>query len=281
MLEIRNLTYRYNKQNPLFQHLNLSLKKGCVAGLLGKNGSGKTTLLNIIAGLLFADEGTCQVLGLDSKKRGVNFLKHIYFLPEQGYLPQLTAHAYAKCYAGFYERFDYALFEQCMSDFKLSHNTLLNTFSLGERKKFLLSFGVATRCSLMLLDEPTNGLDIPSKASFRKLLASTITEDQLIIVATHQVADIEHLIDHMIILHENKVVLSQSLLSISHKFAFLFTQEIPNDPSVLYTEKRLGGYLSVCINANSDETDVDIEALFNAVLSNSSQLVTHFQEASS
>ena len=211
MIEINHLAFGYPKSNTLFRNLNLSLLQGGVCGLLGKNGSGKTTLLKLIAGLLFPTDGSCQVHQQESKLRYPSMLQEICFLPEDLYVPALTPESYVKFYAPFYPLFEKDFLHGCMKEFELPQNKLLTRFSYGQKKKFLISFGLATHCRLFILDEPTNGLDIPSKAIFRKLLASAITDEKLFIISTHQVHDVERLIDSVVILDDGRIIFNQHL----------------------------------------------------------------------
>ena len=280
MLHIQDLSFGY-RQTKLFNHLSLSLTKGGVFGLLGKNGAGKTTLLKIIAGLVFPDSGTCEVMGFTPKNRQPEFLADIYFLPEDFALPELTATQYASFYAGFYKNFDATAFNKYLTEFSLPRDQLLTTLSHGQKKKFLISFGLATHCRLLILDEPTNGLDIPSKTQFKQLLAATVTDDRLIIISTHQVHDVEHLVDAIAIVDDGEIVLNQSVVAIAQKLSCQLTSEAPDIMESFYSEKRLGGYLSVTLNRTSQETPIDLEALFNAVLANKIKIQQLFPGAQS
>jgi ABC-2 type transport system ATP-binding protein len=211
MIEINGLSFRYPKGDRLFENMNLSLPKGGVCGLLGKNGSGKTTLLKLIAGLIFPLEGDCRVDKQEPKLRNPSVLQEICFLSEDLYVPALKPNDYVKFYASFYPRFDKEFLEHCMKEFELPSNMLLTNFSYGQKKKFLIAFGLATHSRLFILDEPTNGLDIPSKTIFRKLLASAITDEKLFIISTHQVHDVERLIDEVVILDQGRIIFNQHL----------------------------------------------------------------------
>ncbi len=87
----------------------------------------------------------------------------------------------------------------------------LNGLSHGQRKKFLIAFALSTNCSLLILDEPTNGLDIPSKSLFRKILVSSVAEEQLVLISTHQVKDIETIIDTIVVLDEGKIMYNETV----------------------------------------------------------------------
>lgn len=268
MIKMTDLTFAYKNKLPLFSGLNLKISDGNIYGLLGKNGAGKTTLLKIICGLLFPQKGTCSVLTFTPSKRVPEMLQEIYFIPEEIYTPPLKISEYLKLYAPFYSRFDQQSFDQYIKTFELPRNDRLTSLSYGQKKKFLVAFGLATNCRLLILDEPTNGLDIPSKSQFRKLLAASMSEDRIIIISTHQVRDIGNLIDPIIILDEGNVIFNQSINDISRKLAVRLQKTEPGKDDVLYSEKTLGGYVVIDENRGESESNLDIELLFNAVINN-------------
>jgi ABC-2 type transport system ATP-binding protein len=272
MIEIAHLFFNYSKNDNLFNDLNLNIAEGGICGLLGKNGAGKTTLLKIIAGLIFPQQGSCQVFQQNPGKRNPSLLSEIYFLSEDLYVPPITAEQYIAYYAPFYPRFNKLQFLEYAEEFSIATEKRLTDFSHGQKKKFLIAFGLATNCRLFILDEPTNGLDIPSKAQFRKLLASTITNDKLIIISTHQVHDIENLIDTIVILEEGKIILNASLFEISKQLAFMQQAAEPDASACIYYEKHLAGYTAVVINESNHDTNIDLEVLFNAVLANKNKI---------
>ena len=184
------LAFSYGKEK-LFSALDVGLDRGSMYGLLGKNGAGKTTLLRLIAGLLFPQSGSLEVFGEVPADRTPKMLSDIFFLSEEFSLPAMRISEYLKIYAPFYPNFDREVFDQRLKDFDILTDKKLNALSYGQKKKFLLSFGLASNASLCLLDEPTNGLDIPSKSQFRKVVASSLNDDRLFIISTHQVRDME------------------------------------------------------------------------------------------
>lgn len=268
MLTINNLSFNYPHYESLFNELNLRLTPGNIYGLLGKNGAGKTTLLKIICGLLFPISGECQYQGNDTKGRSPLFLEELFFIPEEFYVPQVTAQQYIKFYAPFYKKFDQKQFEQSANEFELPINKKLSTLSYGQKKKFLIAFGLATNASLLILDEPTNGLDIASKSKFRKLIASSITEDKIVIVSTHQVRDMETLIDPIVILDDGKIIFNEPIHEVAKKLSITEEHEKPDPRTTLYSEKSLHGYTTVTPNDSGFEGDINLEILFNTVLSN-------------
>jgi ABC-2 type transport system ATP-binding protein len=272
MVKIENLSFSYNKKQMLFDHLNLTLPTGNIYGLLGKNGAGKSTLLKLITGLLFPKSGNLKVVGHNPKNRYPDFLKEIYLITEEFHVPSLSIQRFIKLYSPFYPRFDHELFNNYIEEFKLPKGQKLTEMSFGQRKNFLLSFGLATDCKLLILDEPTNGLDIPSKSLFRKIVANAIHEERSFIISTHQVRDMENLIDPIIILDEGEIVLNQDYEQISKKLVITKDSELPDSQSLVYSESTLGGYTIVKENEGEEETILNLETLFNAVISNKSKI---------
>ncbi len=267
MINIENMDFAY-KKTKLFLNLSLELKPGNIYGLLGKNGAGKTSLLKIMSGLLFPNTGKVKVNNFIPGQRNPDFLKDIFFLPEEYYLPGLKAEKYKKTYAPFYPNFNENKFLELLSEFKLPMDQKLNSLSYGQKKKFLISFGIASNSRIFLLDEPTNGLDIPSKTQFRRIIASAGTENRLIIISTHQVRDMENLIDPIIIVDEGKVIFNESIEGVTNKLTIKKISEEPVNGTVLYSEKEIDGYKVVLANKDHDQTDIDFETLFNTVVTN-------------
>jgi len=271
MIEISNLSFGYGKHK-LFDHLNLSLKPGHIYGLLGMNGAGKSTLLKNIAGLATPWSGSCMVNNEISAKRNPSFLQELFFVPEDIYLPPIAAKQFAKSTGHFYPKFDGKQFDQLLADFDIPTERPLTKLSLGQQKKAYIAFALATNTALVIMDEPTNGLDIPSKAQFRKLVASVLTEDRCIIISTHQVRDLDNLIDTVLVLHNNHIILNQSLDEISEKLNFGIIPATSTD--YLYAEQHLSGLNAIIQNTNDSYTKVDMELLFNAIINNNPNLIT-------
>ena len=272
MIKIENLSFSYRKNQNLFDQLNLSLPSGSIFGLLGKNGAGKSTLLKIISGLLFPRQGKISVAGFQPKDRYPKFLSEIYLITEEFNLPALSMECFVRLYSPFYPRFNHDLFNDYIYELRIPREQKLSAMSYGQKKNFLLSFGLATDCKLLLLDEPTNGLDIPSKSHFRKIVANAIHEDRSFIISTHQVRDMENLIDPVIILDEGKIIFFQDYEQISKKLAVSRQTELPDSAGVVYYESSLGGYTVVKENTSGKETRINLEQLFNAVTGNKGKI---------
>lgn len=264
MISIENLKFTYGKkQQPLFQDLDCELQAGSIVGLLGKNGAGKTTLLKLMIGLLFPTDGQVRIMDHQPEKRQPSLLQDIYFLPEEFHIPGISINSYVKANSGFYPRFDENLLKRLISEFELPQDKSLQKLSYGQKKKFLISFALSTKCRLLVLDEPTNGLDIPSKSIFRKVLAGSLDEDQLVIISTHQVRDVENLIDRVLILENGRFIMQKDLYEISSTLSFITTSSAEGE-NILYREMVPGGY-KVIIPQTNGNSSVDIELLFNAI----------------
>lgn len=269
MVNIENLRFYYRKSKPIFDHVSFRMKGG-IYGLLGENGVGKTTLLHIISGLSFAKEGKCEVLGFDSSLRNPHMMRQMYYLPEEFILPAITIKDYVKTNSVFYPNFSGEQFNSYLADFHLENDLRLTELSFGQKKKAIIAYAIALNTPVTLLDEPTNGLDIPSKAQFRKVIASAFDENKCIVISTHQVRDLENLIDPIIILDRNQVLLNNSVAEITEKLLFSYTTQKPEN--ALYCEQTILGYTSVSENKYKEESSLNIEALFNAVVMNKEKM---------
>ncbi len=265
MITIENLEFSYSK-NRVLKGINLSIEEGKIYGLLGQNGVGKTTLLKIISGLLKPDSGCCKVDGATPFNREPSFLKDIFLIQEDFVGPDMSIEIFAKHIGTFYPNFDSSVFYKCMSVFEVNPASKFTKLSYGQQKKSIISVALSLKTKLLLLDEPSNGLDIPSKSQLRKLISENSSDDNTIIISTHQVRDLENLIDPIIILEKEEVLMNASIDTISEKLYFSMDSNL-NDKA-LFSEHSLGGYIQVSQNTNGKESKVNLESLFNAALLN-------------
>ena len=266
MIEVKNISYKYAGQKALvFDNFSLSLEANNIYGLLGKNGTGKSTLLYLIAGLLRPKSGVVTFDGIETRLRRPEALSEIFLVPEEFDLPQMSLSEYVKINEPFYPRFSREVLEACLKDFELSTDVKLGALSMGQKKKVFMSFALAASTRLLLMDEPTNGLDIPSKSQFRKVVAQYMTEDRTLIISTHQVHDVESLLDHILIMSPQKLLLDASVAEITDKYVFEYRS--PGDlGDAVYAEPSLQGQAVIAPRqADAAETQVNLELLFNAV----------------
>ena len=268
MIKIEQLKFAYKRKTVLFKQLNAQMDSGKVYGLLGHNGAGKTTMLKLIAGLLFPKSGDCKVLGFNPQTRNPNFLKDIFYIPEEFEFPAFSIEKYINIYSVFYPTFDKIIMNEILSEFDLKYEDKLNALSFGQKKKFLLAFAISTNCKILLMDEPTNGLDIPSKSKLRQIIAKYITDERSFIIATHQVRDLDNILDSVIVIEKGQVIFSKSIEEIQRTLVFKKVKSLDNDQDILYSCRELGGYNVLTKNINADETKIDMETLYNAINTN-------------
>ncbi|HZG26806.1 MAG TPA: ABC transporter ATP-binding protein [Chitinophagaceae bacterium] len=265
MIQINNLSFGYHRKKLLYKNLSLNLPQGSIYGLLGRNGAGKSTLLKNLVGLLFPTTGSILVNDFVPGKRLPSFLQTVYLIPEEVYVPSLTIIMYRELYAPFYPAFDKEKFDVYLDELGVKSEGRLNTLSFGQQKKFIIAFALACNTKTLLLDEPTNGLDIPSKSQFRKLIASIMNENRIIFISTHQVRDLENLIDQVVIVENGELLLNASIAEVTNKLCFKTVKELPETSQVLYSEESLRGIAIVQENTEGEDTKVNLEQLFNAV----------------
>ena len=263
MITLKELSFSYSRKKEVLDRINLEVGSGHICGLLGKNGEGKTTLLNLLSGQIFPDQGSCLVLEEIPSERNARFLQQIFLLPEEISMPEVTAIEYIKMYAPFYPTFRDDICKACVESFEINLSDRLSKMSKGQRKKVAITLALAAHTPLLLMDEPTNGLDIPSKATFRRLVASLIDDNQTVIISTHQVRDLESLIDTVLILDQRQILLNKTLNEIGEK---LYFGPLLPEEKALYSEPTPQGTIGVTAREDKEETAVSLELLFNAAI---------------
>lgn len=266
MIDVKNIQYKYaGQKEQVFDNFSLQLSENNIYGLLGKNGTGKSTLLYLIAGLLRPGKGSVRVNGYESFERRPEMLKEIFIVPEEFDMPSMSLDQYVRINQPFYPQFSREVLRNCLNDFELPDSLKLNELSMGQKKKVFMSFALAAGTRLLLMDEPTNGLDIPSKAQFRRTIANNMSDDRILLISTHQVHDVESLLDHIIMLSQRELLLNASVQDIMDRYVFEY-RPVDDGSPVVYAEPTLQGNAVIAKRADGDkETQVNIELLFNAV----------------
>lgn len=279
MINIKNLHFSYKKRK-VFTGLSLSLEAGHIYGLLGKNGTGKSTLLRCIAGFLFPRDGSVEVMGFVPGKRHPTFLQSVFMVAEEFYLPDVSVEKYVRLNAPFYPNFSNEQFAQYLKEFDIPLENTLQSMSYGQKKKVLISFGLACNTDLLLMDEPTNGLDIMSKSKFRKVIAGAVNEKKCIVISTHQVKDLESLIDRITIIDDGQILFDQTTDAINRKLQFKISFDQEEVSDALYIEPSLQGNAIVCANPDEEDTKLDLELLYKAVVTNGKAVTDAFSKRS-
>ena len=267
MMNVNQVSFGYGrKKAKVLDGFSMNLEKGSVYGLLGKNGTGKSTLLYLMAGLLRPQSGQILYKGVEVTKRYPETLQDMFLVPEEFALPNVSLKQYVKLNAPFYPHFSDELLKACLRDFDMNEDIHLGELSMGQKKKAFMCFALATNTSLLLMDEPSNGLDIPSKSQFRKVIASGMTDDKAVIISTHQVRDIDSLLDHVLIMDGSRLLLNESVASICDRL--YFAEQGMNEPTddALYVQPSVQGNSVILPNTYHEDSKLNLEVLFNATL---------------
>ncbi len=268
MLQINNISFGYNKKRGnLFSDFSLNLEAGNVYGLLGKNGAGKSTLIYLMTGLLTPQSGEALMDGVNVRERLPKTMSDLFLVPEEFDLPRLSIKQYVNINAPFYPNFSMEDMQRYLEIFEMSDyiDVNMHSMSMGQKKKVFMAFAFATNTRVLIMDEPTNGLDIPSKSQFRKLVTTGMSDDRMMLISTHQVRDISDILDHVVIIDNSKVLLNASFADVTNKLAF---RPLRAGDEPLFVVQSPFGPLAAVRAESGEETVVDLEMLFNATLQN-------------
>ena len=279
IMQVERIAFNYGwrQQKSVFSDFSLSLERGKVYGLLGLNGAGKSTLIYLMAGLLTPKSGRVTIDGCNVRDRLPSTLGNLFIVPEEFELPRMSLKEYATLNGALYPRFSYEDMLRNLEIFDINPEIKsLSSLSMGQKKKVLMSFAFATHTDLMLMDEPTNGLDIPGKSQFRRLVAREMSDNRTIVISTHQVRDIDRCIEHVVIIDNSKVLLDESVARITSKLQFVENATAAEAKSAIYSQPSVTGYSIVAPSNGGDETEINLETLFNATLGNRDKITEIF-----
>lgn len=265
MIEIKDLAFSYGK-TPILKSITTTLEEGRIYGLLGENGVGKTTLLTLLCGLKKVCSGSITTDGENPFDRTPTLLQNQFYLPDEVLPVAMKAECFAKERGAFWPDYDHSKFLEIMKEFENDPAKKMNQMSAGQLKKTYISLALACGCKYIFMDEPTNGLDIPSKTQFRSAIMKYTSDDSTIVISTHQVRDLENIIDPIIIRDRQDVLLNASVEEITSKLYFDYGTQL--HPESLYSEQLPGGFIQVYPNSTGEDSKINVEALFNAVHKN-------------
>lgn len=255
---------------------SFSLEKGRVYGLLGKNGVGKSTLLYLMCGLLTPKHGRVMYHGVDMRRRLPETLRDVFLVPEEFDLPAVSLVQFVELNSPFYPNFSKEDMMTYLHLFEMDWNIHLGGLSMGQKKKVFMSFALATHTSLLLMDEPTNGLDIMAKSQFRKFIASGMSDERTIVISTHQVRDIDNVLDHVVIMNNSRVLLDESIVRVTERLAFVESDSPALAEEALYKLPSVQGNSLLLPNREGVETKLNLELLFGAVLADPEKIKALF-----
>lgn len=273
MIEIKDLAFSYGK-TPVLKNITTTLEEGRIYGLLGENGVGKTTFLTLLCGLKRVESGSIVTDGENPFDRTPSLLRNQFYLPDEVLPVAARAEVFAKDRGQFWPGYDHSRFLEIMNGFENDPSRKMNQMSAGQLKKTYISLALACGCRYIFMDEPTNGLDIPSKTQFRSAVMKYTSDDSTIVISTHQVRDLENIIAPIIILDRQDVLLNATVEEITGRLFFDYGTHL-RDGS-LYSEQLPGGFVQVCPNTTGEDSKINIEALFNAVHKNKEAIKNMF-----
>ena len=237
--------------------------------LHGPCGTGKTTLLYLMAGLYFPTDGNVLIDGDEVSNRNKETLSKFFIIPDEFDFPDTSLSTFLKLRTPYFKDFSFELFEENLRLFGMEGDCMLRNLSLGQKKKVMISFALATGVKALLMDEPTNGLDIPSKKIFRKVIARNMRDDQTIIMSTHLVHDVDSLLDRIVVVKQGGHIFESTINEIEQKYAFEYRTKDEMDDDVLYYEPSPQGNATLSLlKEGMEETPVNLELFFNAITSN-------------
>ena len=258
MIKLTNLEAGYKQKNPVLSAISTQIEAGNIYGLLGSNGVGKTTLLHTIAGVLEPLAGEVDVMGHTPSAHTRQFFEQIYYITDEVELPAMSLEGYIGTYAKFRPGFSREQMQDYLQRMNFTFGVRLNKLSLGNRKKFVIAYALACNTPLLLMDEPTNGLDIESKRQLRSILASLDMSNRAIIISTHQIADLEQMLSHILIIKDKQLIISTSLDNAAQRLAFGRVGE--------FAEPLFVDGLRVIAQNSGEYSNLDLEMLYLAVL---------------
>ena len=277
MIKVENLSFTYPKSKHMVLHdFSFSLEAGRVYGLLGRNGAGKSTLLYLMTGLLTPKKGKIMYHDINVRSRLPMTLQDMFLVPEEFELPSISLKKYIDLNAPFYPNFSKEDMYKYLHCFEMDMDVNLGALSMGQKKKVFMSFALATNTSLLLMDEPTNGLDIPGKSQFRKFIASGMTDNKTIVISTHQIRDIDKMLDSVMIMDESRVLLNESTVHICEKLCFKESDDRSLIDKALFAVPSLHGNSLLLLNEHNEDSDINIELLFNAILAQPQKIANLF-----
>ena len=232
VVEVERVTKYFDTQRVLHD-VDLKIFPGEICGLLGRNGTGKTTLIKILLGLEPATTGATRVFGRDSRRLTPAVKRRIGYVAEGHALPgYLSVEALIKLTRGVVRRFDMTYLRHLLDRLALPTDRKVRRLSRGQRAQLALALALATQPELLILDDPTLGLDTVVRREFLELAIDLIQQEgRTILITSHILSDVERLADHIGILHDQRIVVDCSLehlKSAVRKLRLVWTERAPD-----------------------------------------------------
>lgn len=211
VLEVKNLTKKYNGFT--LDNISFSVKEGSITGFLGVNGAGKTTTINSILGRIIPNHGTISILGREVNEKNETDVKNdigiVY--DNSTFYGHLTLKQMTKIVAPAYKQWDKDVYRNTLSAFDLDEKKKINDLSKGMKMKYSIALALSHHAKLLIMDEPTGGLDPQVRQDFSKLLAKLSKDNISIFYSTHITSDLEDIADHIIILNRGRIIVNDKV----------------------------------------------------------------------
>ena len=236
IVDVENLSRSFGKTKAL-DGVNFQASRGKVYGLVGANGAGKTTLIKHLLGLLRAKSGSVRVLGEDPVRNPAGVLKHIGYLSEDRDIPNwMSIEELMRYTNAYYAGWDQAYADELLDTFSLDPAKKIATLSRGMRAQVALISAVAHRPDLLILDEPSSGLDAVVRKDILNAVVRTISEEgRTVVFSSHLLEEVERLSDHVTMIHQGRITLDSSLETINsshHHSSFRFDDVLSATPNI-------------------------------------------------
>lgn len=267
MITLRDASYSYRKKVEALTGITCEVHPG-IHLVMGANGTGKTTLLHLMAGLRYPTSGVCLLDGEELRLRRPSQLCRVqYFSPDMDF-PEKSVEQMVSRHAPFFPRFDAGMLSRNLAAFSIDPRRKFTDLSFGNAIKVRLAYMLALRCEVLLLDEPTVGLDFEGRCQFGRLLMECVDEDQTVVVSTHSLSEFEPLYDSVMFLRDGRLLLQATFADISRWVTSVVTATPPAD--AIYSEMRMGRCHSIVPAEVDDmESALDCTLLYNALSSTS------------
>ncbi|PST96774.1 multidrug ABC transporter ATP-binding protein [Photobacterium iliopiscarium] len=224
-IKAQHITKSYHDKKAL-ENISFSLSSGQVLGLLGHNGAGKSTLIKTLLGM-HSCTGTLSIFNLTPEKSREKIVKHLAYISDAESLPEwMTVKQLIAYTMGVHPRFEQQKMQQYLAQTKININSKIKTLSKGMKVQLHLALVMSTNVNVLILDEPTLGLDLMYRSTFYRTLMAWFSEgDRALIIASHEVNEIAHLLTDVLVLKNGQVVLQASLSSLETEFTILSVNE--------------------------------------------------------
>lgn len=221
ILEIKNLVKSY--KNFTLDNTTFNVKRGSVMGFIGPNGSGKSTTIKLIMNLIKKDSGSINIFGMDNLKHEKEIKQKIGFVYDENfYYEELNIFEMKNILRPFYKDWDDSLFEKYIKEFELPKKSKIKSLSKGMKMKFSLAIALSHKAELIIMDEPTAGLDPVFRSAFLDILYNIIQDENVsIIFSTHLTSDLEKIADYITFINKGKLVFSEAKDRITENYGLV------------------------------------------------------------